>query len=699
MPGSIALGLIDTGGTAEPAPAEPDPGAARPMQLPADIVDFTGRDLHVQQVCDLLSPSGDEDNPGALPVALVAGAGGLGKTTLAIHAAHRLRSQYPDGQLYVDLQGATGQPLTPAEVLARFLRDLGVDGAQIPASPEERAAQYRTRLNGRRMLILLDSARDAAQVRPLLPGTATCAVIVTSRSRLPDLVGGGLVHLEVLDDAEALTMFSRIVGAPRAAAEPDATAEVLVACAGLPLAIRICAARLAARRSWSIQSLAARLHDEHRRLDELKVGDLAVRASFEVSFASLPDAIPPGHLSPAHALRMLGLWQGATISLAAAAALLGEPETEVEDTLEFLVDAHLLESPGPDCYGFHDLVRVYAVERALAEEREPARQEAVYRLIAWYLHTASAADAMVTPQRDRVPIEMVPSDHPPLSFRDVGTALKWAERERMNLVAVTEQAARYGFHDAAWRVPVAVLGCFDTLCCRTEWVSSHLVALESTRRAGDRQGEAWVLNNLGLVHEQMEQGEAIGFYEEALTIRQEIGDRRGEAQTANNLANAHLQSGRGAEALDPANRALVLQREVGHRYGEGVALNNLGETYLALEDWDQAIDWLGQARALFAELGTRHGEGYALHNLGQAFLGLSRLDEALRNFQDALAIRQASGERHVQAVTLLYLGRTQARLGRYADAERSWTEASAIFDELEEEALAADTRAELATIA
>jgi tetratricopeptide (TPR) repeat protein len=683
---------------ADEAPAEPDPDESHPMQLPADIVDFTGRDLHVQQVCDLLSPGDAADNPGALPVALVAGAGGLGKTTLAIHAAHRLRAQYPDGQLYVDLQGATGQPLAPAEVLARLLRDLGVDGAQIPASQEERAARYRTRLNGRRMLILLDNARDAAQVRPLLPGTATCAVIVTSRSRLPDLVGGGLVHLEVLDDAEALTMFSRIVGAPRAAAEPDATAEVLVACAGLPLAIRICAARLAARRSWSIQSLAGRLHDEHRRLDELKVGDLAVRASFEVSFASLPAAIPPGHLAPAHALRMLGLWQGATISLAAAAALLGEAETEVEDTLEFLVDAHLLESPGPDCYGFHDLVRVYAAERALAEEPGPARREAVYRLVAWYLHTASAADAIVTPQRDRVAIDMVPSPVDPQAFGDIGHALRWAERERANLVAATQQAAEYGFHDAAWRVPVAVLGCFDALGCRTEWVSSHLVALDSTRQAGDRRGEAWVLNNLGLVHDQMQLDDAIGFYEEALTIRRDIGDRRGEAQTANNLANAHLTLGRSADALDPANRALELQREVGHRYGEGVALNNLGEAYLALEQWDEAIGWLQQARKLFAELNTPHGEGYALHNLGQAYLGLDRLDEALRHFQDGLAIRQATGERQIQAVTLLFLGRTQARLGRLVDAGRSWTQALVIFDELDDATLAAETQAELAAI-
>ena len=302
-------------------------------------------------------------------------AGGLGKTTLAIHAAHRIRAQYPDGVLYVDLLGANPQSLAPADVLARFLRDLGVRETQIPVREEERGALYRTRLNGRRTMIVLDNARDAAQVRPLLPGSASCAVIVTSRSRLPDLVGGGLVHLDVLDDSEALALFSRVVGASRIEAEPDATAELLVACAGLPLAIRICAARLAARISWTIRSLADRIGDEHRRLDELKVGDLAVRASFEVSFAGLPSAAPGG-VTPAHTFRMLGLWQGPSIGLSAAAALIGQPEDKVAGALEDLVDAHLLESPGFDRYQFHDLLRVYAAERANADEPAEGRRGA-----------------------------------------------------------------------------------------------------------------------------------------------------------------------------------------------------------------------------------------------------------------------------------------------------------------------------------
>ena len=263
-----------------------------PAQLPADVADFTGRDDQVRHLVDLLSSAGADDEPGAVRIALVAGAGGLGKTSLAVHAAHRVRGSFSDGQLYVDLLGATPHPLPAADVLARFLRDLGVDGREIPVDEDERAARYRTILAGRRMLIVLDNARDAAQVRSLLPGSASCAVLVTTRSRMADLASTRLVDLNVLDDDEALTLFARVVGDERAAAEPEATAELLLACAGLPLAIRICAARLATRSGWTIQAMANRLRDTRRRLDELRVGDLAVRASFQVSFTTLPAERP-----------------------------------------------------------------------------------------------------------------------------------------------------------------------------------------------------------------------------------------------------------------------------------------------------------------------------------------------------------------------------------------------------------------------
>ena len=267
-PGSISAGTV-TAGARPPAPAVAEPRVARsvpvPAQLPADVADFTGREDQIKHLCDLLASGGTEADPGAVRIALVAGSGGLGKTSLAVHAAHRVRGSFPDGQLYVDLLGAAPQPLLPADVLARFLRDLGVDGRDVPADDDERAARYRTVLAGRRMLIVLDNARDAAQVRPLLPGTASCAVLLTTRNRMPDLASTRLVDLNVLDDDEALILFTKVVGDERAAAEPEATAELLLACAGLPLAIRICAARLATRSGWTIQAMANRLRDEHRR--------------------------------------------------------------------------------------------------------------------------------------------------------------------------------------------------------------------------------------------------------------------------------------------------------------------------------------------------------------------------------------------------------------------------------------------------
>ena len=314
-----------------------------PAQLPADIPDFTGRSEQVGQLRELLTRAGEEDSPGAVRVVLVVGSGGLGKSALAVHAAHLLASQFPDGQLYANLLGAT-QPADPAEVLGRFLRDLGVDGHRIPLGEEERAAHFRTRLAGKQVLIVLDDARDAAQVMPLLPGSASCAVLVTARNWLPELVGSAALDLDVLSPDEGRELFTRVVGAKRVAAEPAAADEVLAACVGLPLAIRIAGARLATRSAWSVRTLADRLADERRRLDELRVGNLAVRASFEVSFASLRREAANG-AGPAGAFRLLGLWTGPWIQLPAASALLGKPEVATSDVLDRLVDAHLLEAP------------------------------------------------------------------------------------------------------------------------------------------------------------------------------------------------------------------------------------------------------------------------------------------------------------------------------------------------------------------
>jgi DNA-binding SARP family transcriptional activator/Tfp pilus assembly protein PilF len=670
-----------------------------PAQLPADVTDFTGRDEQVKRLCELLAGAGADSDTGAVRIAVVAGAGGLGKTSLAVHAAHRVRRKFPDGQLYVDLLGATPTPLSPGDVLARFLRDLGVDGRQIPVDEDERAGRYRTALASRRMLVVLDNARDAAQVRPLLPGAASSAVLVTTRSRMPDLASTRLVDLNVLDDDEALTLFIKAVGDDRAAAEPEATAELLDACAGLPLAIRICAARLATRSGWSIQAMASRLRDEHHRLDELRAGDLAVRASFQVSFASLLTTAGPDDIAPADAFRLLGLWQGPSISAAAAAALFGRPEYLAANALETLVDVHLLESTGPDRYKFHDLLRVYSSERAVADLSGPEREAAVGRLLGWYLRTADAAAQVILPHRYQVPLEAGLAGQPALSFTATDDALAWYDSERVNVVAATRQAAAAGLHDIAWRLPAPLISMFNRRGNWADCIATHRVALDSARQAGNRQGEAWVLNNLGQALGFTHMSEGIDLLERSLAIRREIGDRLGEAQAANNLSDAYVVLGRTDEGLDLLRRALDLNREVGYRYGEGLVLNNLGEAFLDLDRPDEAIDHLLQARSVFAEIEFQHGVGYSLHNLGRAQLSLGRDAAALDCLQQALVIHTKAGDRHRQAFTLRYLGLAQNHNGLAAEASESWRQAAAIFDDLGDSAQAAEIRAKLSLAA
>jgi DNA-binding SARP family transcriptional activator len=669
-----------------------------PAQLPADTADFTGRDQHVKHLCDQLSGNRSEANPGAVPVALVAGAGGLGKTALAVHAAHRLRPEFPDGQLYVDLLGVSPHPLAPGDVLARFLRDLGVDGARVPVSEDERAALYRTRLTGRRMLIVLDNARDAAQVRPLLPGSSSCAVLVTTRSRMPDLARTRLVDLDVLDDHEALTLFARIVGEERAAAEPDATAELLLACAGLPLAIRISAARLAARSGWTIRVMADRLRHEHRRLDELKAGDLAVRASFQVSFASLPANTDPGGIDPARAFRLLGLWQGPNIALAAAAALFGTTEDSAADALEILVDAHLLGSPAPDRYRFHDLLRVYAAEQARAEEPKQHCEDAVHRLLTWYLRSADAAAQVVSPHRYQIALAASEDADASLTFADAEDAFAWYDSERANVVAATYQASSSGMHEVAWRLPASLFPVFNRRGNWADCVTTNRVALESSRMEGNQRGEAWVLSNLGEALGRKRMKEGIGYLEDSLAIRREIGDRVGEAQATHNLADVHYLVSGPSAALEHAQRSLEIQRAIGYSSLLGASLNNLGEIYLELGHVGEAVDCLQEARGIYTRIQAVHGEGHTLLNLGRAYLSLSRHSEAFECLQQALTIQQASGDQFNQGFALKFLGQAQRGVGQFREARKSLTQALALFESLGDDVQAVEVRTGLAAL-
>jgi DNA-binding SARP family transcriptional activator len=704
VPGTIAAGALadfvdaaaDKAGPASLAgPAGPP--RPPPAQLPPDIADFTGRRTQVDYLRDALSSLDVTADAGAVRIAVIAGAAGLGKTTLGVHAAHQVRHLFPDGQLYVDLSGASSDPASPGDVLARFLRDLGVDGEKIPVGDEERAALYRTQLTGRRVLILLDDAKDAGQVRPLLPGSASCAVVVTTRNRTPYLVSTGFVDLNTLPGPEALELFSRIVRDGRPAAEPEATAQILSACAGLPLAIRICAARLATRGQWQIATMAARLGDERRRLDELQVGDLEVRASFQVSYGSLRAG--RHRIDPAHAFRMLGLWSGQRISTPAAAALIGEPVADAADALETLVDANLLESPEPGWYQLHDLLRLFATERAQAEEPAEAQRSAVTRLLRWYLAMAETAADVISPQRYRISPGQPHTQS--LLLDSVEAALTWYDSERAGVIAAIRQAAAAGLDDIAWQLAVALFPLFDRRDNWADCITAHRIAVESVRAGGQRQAEAWTAQNLGQALALVSEEEAFLHLEEALAIRREIGDRVGEAQTAISLAYAYNML-RGPEAaINHSLRSLEILRRGGNRVLLGIGLTNHADYCLALGRLDEAADCSREALGIWTPL-EKHGRGYAMEILGRVYLESGRLTEAIASLTEAYRLHVADGALRAQAAALKYLAEAQRRAGYADQARESLTVADALFRKLnvgEEVAAVQSALAELALAA
>lgn len=683
--------VAEAPGLAAPAPRPP---GTVPAELPTDIPDFTGRTELVAELRELLSGRRPSGSVGAVPVVLVTGSGGLGKTSFVVHTAHLVAQHFPDGQLYVNLHSAT-QQVPPIEVLARFLRVLGVDGTVIPADMEERAALYRTMLADRRVLIVLDDARDADQVRPLLPGNPRCAVLVTARAQMPELVGAKVVELDVLPPDDAHGLFTQVAGARRTSGERAATEDVLTACAGLPLAIRIAGARLAARGSWTVRSLADRLSDERRRLDELRVGNLAVRASFEVSFATLPGPVVATGPSPVRAFRLLGLWTGPSISLPAAAALIGETKDATADALDVLVDAKLLESPEPDRYRFHDLLRVYAADRARMDETQQDRIAAITRLLTWYLCVTDAAAGIISPQHIRVELDALPQGVASLEHASLQDALSWCEAERTGLAAATRLAAHCGLHEFAWKLPAAAHSFYYRRSHWDDWAASHKVGLASARILGDRNAEAWMLNSLGIAYGARHMQAAVEYLEEALAITRETGDTVRESRAANNLANAFLDLGRYERAEQAAVNALEVDRRCGDRFGEGIALEVLGCARRQQGRAAEAIDPLQQALAIYRELDDQAPAADALSELGETYLRLGRAADAITCLRQSLGIQREIGDLHHQAVTLRRLGLAQREANEPGQAREQFTEALRLFEALGEAANAAGVRTAL----
>jgi DNA-binding SARP family transcriptional activator len=661
--------------------ARPDanghPPWGAPAQLPADTADFTGRSAQVDLLCGLLAAEPAAGRAGAVVISAVAGMGGIGKTALAVHAAHRLRDRYPGGQLFVCLQGATCA-LRPAEVLARFLRDLGVPDAAIPAGQAERAARYRTLLTDRRMLIVLDDARDAAQVRPLLPGTAGCAVLITSRSALPGLPGTALLNLAALDQPEASDLFSAIIGADRAAAEPDATAAVLACCAGLPLAVRITASRLASRPHWSIAHLAARLAVEQDRLAELAAGDLAVRASFAVSY----DALPVGRPDPARVFRLLGLADLAVISLPAVAALAGRPAGEVAAALEILADASLLESPAAGRFRLHDLLRSYAAELAGDADSAQDRNAALERMLGWYGGQAVSAARTLAPGR-ALPATVAVQAAATAAMDGPAQALDWYETERASLLAAARRAAALGRHDIAAQIAVAMWDFFQRTTYTDDWLAISQTGVDSARHLGDDAVLSWLLNGLGQVHgPQRKFADSHRFLSEALAIRQRTGDRHGEAAVLNSLAVDLFYQDRFDDALEYLRPGLAIHIELGEQPDAAIILNNMGHALLCLRRHAEALEHLGQALAIQQETGARHAEGITQTTIAQVNLDLGRFEAAVEHYRKArTALLDESIREHVDQADILHgLGTALAALGRAGEAREAWLAAIPILD-------------------
>jgi tetratricopeptide (TPR) repeat protein/transcriptional regulator with XRE-family HTH domain len=664
-------------------PAAAATGLPPLAQLPADLADFTGRGGQLERLTALLTGDRGDLLPGAVAISALAGAGGIGKTALAVHAAHRLAPRFPDGQLYLNMRGSSPHPVAPADALARLLRDLGTDPAAVPAEESERAARYRSRLAGLRLLILLDDARDAAQIRPLLPGTGGCAVLVTSRGSLQDLESAAKLDLGILSEADGAALFARIVGPARAAAEPNAVADVLAACGGLPLAIRIAAARVAARPGWSVGALAARLGDAHRRLDELQAGDLAVRASFMVSYANVQPTEGRGGLAPSRVFRMLSLADGPDIGLRAAAALLDAPRDQAERALELLIDAHLLESDAPGRYRFHDLLRVYAAERIRAEDDPADCGEAIRRLLRWYLHTAAAAALLINPRRTHVTLDPPEPGSEPLTFVSYEQALAWLDGEHANLVAAVSQAGARQEDEIAWKLAITLWDLLNLRGLVGDWIATQETGLVSARRLGDQNAESWLLIHLaGAYFTSGRPLAAIECLRQTLRIDRELGDVQRYATGLYNLGIALTEVGRSAEAMEPLREALGIFRDNADYSGEASALTAIGVIYRLRGQFADAMDQHQGALVISRKMSDPDNEGETLIEMSMVHLELGQFESAIREATAAAELNRRIGRRFGEARAMSILGSAHRGSGRLDQTRRHWLRAIAIYTEL-----------------
>ncbi|GAA2151567.1 BTAD domain-containing putative transcriptional regulator [Kitasatospora kazusensis] len=687
-----------TGSTVRPpAAAEPGrPAQPVPQQLPPTTRFFAGRSEALGTLSRLLDSA--DDTPGAALIATITGTAGVGKTALAVHWAHRAADRFPDGRLYVNLRGfdPNGQPVTAEHAVRGFLDGLGTPPGRIPASFEAQVALYRSLVAGRQLLVVLDNARDADQIRPLLPGTARCPVLVTSRSRLASLVaieGAQPLPLDLLSLADARDLLARRLGAETVAGEAAAVDELIGLCARLPLALSVVAARLAMNPGFPFEELLSRLADARDRLSTLNGGDTVtdVRAVFSWSYEQLGE--PAARL-----FRLLGLHPGPDVALPAAACLAGLTPAQARAALDELIDSHLLTEHAPGRYLSHDLLRAYAADLARSTEDEAARAAATERLLDHYLHTAHAAERLIFPARDPITLGARHPGAVPVELGTAAAASAWFDAEHPVLLALGVLAADRGSDAHAWQIPWSL----TTYLVRTGRLrdvrASQRSGLAAAQRLGDLRGQALAQRVLGqLCREPGEREAGREHLEQALDLERRLGSLSGQGDVLHSLAFWHALSDGHAEALEHARRGLELHRAAGHRSGQARLLNAVGWYRSQLGDHEQALTDCEETLTLLRETGEQESEAQTLDSLGRIHQQLGQTAEALSRYRQSADLHRANGHRPSEAVALLRLGDVHQQAGARAQAEENWRAALALFTALDHpEAASVRTRLQAA---
>jgi tetratricopeptide (TPR) repeat protein len=676
--------ILRSGAGAAPAPPLVPAGAPVPAaaQLPLDLHSFTGRDAELARLDAILDAGGQQ--PWAVVIAAIFGTAGVGKTSLAVHWAHRVADRFPGGQLYANLHGFDegDASRSPVQAVRGFLDALDVPPGRIPADFTAQTALYRSLLAGRQMLIVLDNSRDADQVRPLLPGGPGCVVVVTSRTQLTGLVateGAHPVPLDVPTRAEAGRLLARRLGQPRLAAEPRAVDEIIEACARLPLALAIVAARAVLRPVQPLAELADELRDTDGGLDPFDAGDARgdVRAVLSWSYRTLSE--PAARL-----FRLLGLHPGPDVSGAAVASLAGIPVRQCRALLTELTRAHLLTEPAPDRYTWHDLLRRYAGELVRAVDTEEERRAATRRLLDHYLHTAYAATMLMHPYQLPIPAPTpAAAGVGPGGPDDQAAALRWIAAEYPVLLAAVRHAASTGFDAHAWQLAWALTIFMQRQGHNDEWLAVHTVALAAARRLGDRLGQAHLHRTIARAYHVLgRHDDSHDHFVAALELLGELGDGIGEATTYLNLAEVLEAQHRYDQALARTEQALRLYRTTDRESGLAYALNAAAWYNVELGRGREAVDYGVQALALQERIEDRHGQAATLDTLGFAHHRLGQHQESIRRYRRAIELTRDLSDGPSEAGITDRLGDALWDAGDPTGARAAWRRALDIFEEI-----------------